>query len=270
MDEEKIIANGKIDLGRIYLEVDGDTPAPILEEKNVIILENGESEITPSEGYDGISKVNLVVDTPVGVDWSVYGFDEQPYLIDQMQIDGNTLLNEWSSVQTTSYTQYDYDSGKYRYMSMFPQVDTSNLTILSFNNCSYLMAISDNLDYSNVTTFNNFCNSTNIFNAPKIKSFPTSVRNCNTMFAYCSKLRIVPKYDLTNVTNVYNMFANCNNLTDESLDNILQSLILATGVSTKTLNNVGINNTSRYPVSRIQALPHYQDFINAGWSLGYS
>lgn len=270
MDEEKIIANGKIDLGRIYLEVVGDTPAPILEEKSVTILENGESEITPSEGYDGLSKVNLVVSTPEGVNWSVYGLDEQPYLIDQMQIDGTQLKNEWSNVQTTTYSQYDYNSGEYRYMSMFPQVDTSNLTILSFYNCSYLLAISDNLDYSSITTFNNFCNSTSIFNAPKIKNFPSAVRNCTSMFAYCNRLVKVPIYDLTNVTNVYNMFYTCNRLDDESLDNILQSLILATGVSNKTLNNVGINNSSRYPVSRMEALPHYQDFIDAGWSLGYS
>ena len=268
MDYEKLIPSGKVDLGRIYLEQDSSSPN--LEYITDVIVENGEYKITPSEGYDGIAELDLVVSTPEGVDWSTYGLDEQPYLIDQMQIDGTKVLNEWSNVQTTAYSQYDYNSGQYRYMSMFPQVDTSNLTILKFQSCSYLMAVSDNLDYTNITKFENFCSDTSIFNAPKIKNFPSAVRSCYGMFSYCSKLRIVPIYDLTNVTNVTNMFANCNSLTDESLDNILQSLILATGVSNKTLNNVGINNTSRYPVSRMESLPHYQDFIDAGWSLGYS
>lgn len=268
MDYEKLIPSGKVDLGRIYLE--SDSSSPNLEYITDVIVENGNYTITPSEGYDGIAEVDLVVSTQEGVDWSSYGLDEQPYLIDQMQIDGNKLLNEWNTVETSTYSQYDYNSGQYRYMSMFPQVDTSNLTILKFENCSYLMAISDNLDYSSITKFERFCFDTSIFNAPKIKNFPPAVRNCNEMFSHCRKLRIVPIYDLKNVTNVYNMFYTCNSLTDESLDNILQSLILATGVSNKTLNNVGINNTSRYPVSRIESLPHYQDFIDAGWSLGYS
>ena len=168
MDYENLIPSGKVDLGRIYLE--SDSSSPNLEYITDVIVENGEYTITPSEGYDGIAEVDLVVSTPEGVDWSAYGLDEQPYLIDQMQIDGTKLLNEWDSVQTTTYSQFDYNSGQYRYMSMFPQVDTSNMTILSFYNCSYLMAISDNLDYSNVTTFNNFCNSTNISYGIKITS----------------------------------------------------------------------------------------------------
>lgn len=268
-EELKDTITGKMDLGRIYLEMDS-SGGGILQEKSVTITTNTLTEVEPDEGYDGLSKVNVTTNIPEGVDWSLYGLDEQPYLINRMVLDGIKLLNEWDNVETTTYSQYDYNSGEYRYMTLFPDVDTSNLTILNFHNCSYLMAISDNLDYSSITKFENFCNSTSIFNAPKIKNFPSAVRNCNTMFAYCSKLEIVPIYDLTNVTNVYNMFASCNRLTDESLDNILQSLILATGVSTKTLNNVGINNTSKYPVSRMEALPHYQDFIDAGWSLGYS
>ena len=35
------------------------------------------------------------------------------------------------------------------------------------------------------------------------------------------------------------------------------------------LAQLGITDTTAYPTSRIQALPHYQDFLDAGWTIGY-
>jgi len=66
------------------------------------------------------------------------------------------------------------------------------------------------------------------------------------------------------------MFTLCSNLTDESLDNILQMCINTTSVYTrpKTLTELGFN-VGYYSASRIQSLPHYNDFINAGWTIGY-
>ena len=43
------------------------TPAPQLEEKAVTITENGTTEIIPSEGKDGISKVTATVNVPQAV-----------------------------------------------------------------------------------------------------------------------------------------------------------------------------------------------------------
>lgn len=60
-----------------------------------------------------------------------------------------------------------------------------------------------------------------------------------------------------------------NKLTDASLDNILQMCINATSYTeTKTLAELGLSNY-RASVSRVEALPHYQDFLNAGWTIGY-
>ena len=54
-----------------------------------------------------------------------------------------------------------------------------------------------------------------------------------------------------------------------NLNNILLSCISATSYTeTKTLTQLGIYSY-RYPASRIQALPNYQDFLNAGWTTGY-
>lgn len=124
------------------------------------------------------------------------------------------------------------------------------------------------LDTSNVTTM------TSAFekcaNLESIPSFNTSnVTNVGSMFQNCTNLANVPVLNLSSVTFMRYMFRYCPNLTDTSLDNILQMCIGATSyTSTKTLAFLGFTSTD-YPASRIEALPHYQDFINAGWTIGY-
>lgn len=83
------------------------------------------------------------------------------------------------------------------------------------------------------------------------------------MFKGCTVLANVPVYDFSAATNLQNVFQNCPALTDQSLDNILQSCISATAYGgTKSLATLGIPNTYD---SRITALAHYQDFLDAGW-----
>ena len=56
-------------------------------------------------------------------------------------------------------------------------------------------------------------------------------------------------------------------LTNESLDNILQFCITSK-IENGTLKYLGLTS-NYYPATTIQSLPHYQDFINAGWTIGY-
>lgn len=61
-------------------------------------------------------------------------------------------------------------------------------------------------------------------------------------------------------------------LTDTSLDNILRLCASATNESHKTLTYVGwrlSNMQTTYRVAKMSSLPHYQDFLDAGWELGY-
>ena len=57
------------------------TPAPKLEEKAVTITENGTTEITPSAGKDGISKVTATVNVPQAVPIDVSTADEMTALL---------------------------------------------------------------------------------------------------------------------------------------------------------------------------------------------
>jgi hypothetical protein len=114
----------------------------------------------------------------------------------------------------------------------------------SFSYCGNLKAI-PYMDTSNVTSFN-YC------------------------FRNCYAIETFPILDFSNAKNLSSVWVDCNSLTDTSLDNILQTLISATSYTgTKALTSVGSWVTSIYPASRWQALPHYQDFIDAGWTIGY-
>ena len=95
----------------------------------------------------------------------------------------------------------------------------------------------------------------------------SNVTNMRFMFDDCTSLKEVPQFDTSNVTNMSYMFSSCNKLTDTSIDNILQFCITSK-IENGTLQYLGFNRNV-YPVNRIKALPHYQDFLDAGWTIGY-
>lgn len=106
-----------------------------------------------------------------------------------------------------------------------------------------------------------FRNCSSLVTAPALNT--TGITLATEMFKGDTLLENVPIYDFSSVTNMQNAFQNCPALSDTSLDNILVMSINATAFSgNKTLAYWGIANTYD---SRITALPHYQDFIDAGW-----
>lgn len=155
-------------------------------------------------------------------------------------------------------------------LKTIPLLDTSNVTNMDsmFQHCSALTEI-PLLDTSKVTSMQSmfqYCSS--LKSIPQINT--SNVTSFANTFRYCTNLMTLPVLNTSKVTNFNNAFGNCYNLTDTSLDNILQMCINATAYTgTKTLKILGISNTTYYPVSRIEALPHYQDFIDAGWTIGY-
>lgn len=106
-----------------------------------------------------------------------------------------------------------------------------------------------------------FKNCTSLVTAPAL-NFGNSTQ-FNELFNGCTLLANVPVYDTAKCTNFTSMFNNCPALTDTSLDNILVMCINATVYTgNKKLSQLGIANTYD---TRIQALEHYQDFLDAGW-----
>lgn len=91
----------------------------------------------------------------------------------------------------------------------------------------------------------------------------------NQMFYNCTNLIYVPVLNTANATGFNSMFSLSIRLNDEALDNILQMCINATSYTgIKTLKKLGFQSAD-YSSARFEALPHWQDFTEAGWTTGY-
>lgn len=96
-----------------------------------------------------------------------------------------------------------------------------------------------------------------------------NIQNISYMFKGCTSLKDVPYVNLSKVTissYIANVFYGCTSLTDESLNNIMASLITTNIVGNKTLKYIGLTSAQ---ATRCQSLSNYQAFVNAGWSTGY-
>lgn len=152
---------------------------------------------------------------------------------------GQDIIIDLTKLASETYPYFDYAIVEIKNIDMSSLTSTRSM----FSMCKNLKKVGQ-LDISNST-------------------------NTSSMFSGCSNLETVPVLNASKSLTFYSMFLNCTSLTDETLDNILQMCVNATSnTGTKTLAFMGFNSTN-YPASRIQALPHYQDFINAGWTIGY-
>lgn len=247
--------------------VNVEAPAINLQNKEVTITQNGETTITSDIGYDGLGEVQVTTNVPSGgADLSDYftstissGSSSDPGITD--------MIKTIPSTTTVSGTSLTYAFAKCEQLTTIPLIDTSNVTNMSsmFRQCINLTTI-PLLDTSNVTNM-----STMFYNCSSLTEIPllstANVTTMESMFNSCSSLTTIPLLDTSKVTNMNSMLSGCYNLTDASLDNILQMCINSLETN-KTLGRLNFSSVY-YPASRIQALPHYQDFINAGWSIGY-
>lgn len=124
---------------------------------------------------------------------------------------------------------------------------------------------------SNISYLFSSCSSLETINLSNIDF--SKIRNITSMFSGCTNLKNInfgeTSFSSFASTSGSGCFTNCLNLTDETIDSFLQKITNATiQASYKKLSHFGFTAVN-YPESRIQALPHYQEFINAGWTIGY-
>lgn len=154
-------------------------------------------------------------------------------------------------------------------LTSVPLLNTSSVTDMyqMFNSCTNLESVPLFIT-TNVTNMNSFISwCTHITAIPQFDT--SSVTDMRNMFNGCSALTTIPLLNTSSVTNMQNMFSSCNALNTTSLDNMLQMCINATNYTeTKTLYWLGVQTGAfGYPTATIQALPHYNDFISAGWTI---
>ena len=202
-----------------------------------------------------------------GLDWSAIGYSQEPQSIIEGYNYAAEIKNNWTPA-TSLISKFEGNQD----LMFMPLVDTSTATNMqsSFKSCSRLNSI-PLLDTSEVTTFyNTFSGCTNLVKIPQLDT--SKVTTMRYAFTGCTYLKYIPILNtsaLNTNSSFQSTFNGCLHLTDTSLDNILQMCINATNYNgTKTLVQLGFVSAN-YQASRIEALPHYQAFVNAGWSIGY-
>ena len=219
----------------------GGSEYNLQDTKTVTITENTTTEVTPDTGYDAIKKVQVTTNVSgSGIDWSTIGYSETPFLVSNGYNIAKNLHDNWDS-SITSLNGKWYDDWN---MIIMPLVDTSHVTNwnYAFKNCP-------------------------VREIPALNtSSGTNFSNC---FDGCTYLQILPIFDFSEATQMANMFLNCPHIKNASVDNLLVSLTnVPNYTGTKTLSYLGFKSTY-HKATTIQGLPHYQDFVNAGWSIGY-
>lgn len=132
---------------------------------------------------------------------------------------------------------------------------------------NYAKQLYDNWDNTQTSLRYKYINDTKLVYMPLVDT--SNITSVDNAFTGCSRLQYVPILNFSKVSVMSNIFNSCNGLSNEAIDNILQICIGATSYTgTKTLKYLGFTS-SRYSASAIQALPHYQSFIDAGWTIGY-
>ena len=136
------------------------------------------------------------------------------------------------------------------------------------NKCTNLINAST-INAPNVTTANaifNQCSS--MITAPEIILPKATITR--HILSHCTSLVNVPVYDFPLATNLDNMFYNDTALSDESLNNIMQTCINLTAFTA-----IGKNLTLKYiglteeQANKCKTLSNYSAFTAAGWTTGY-
>lgn len=186
---------------------------PNLESKSVTINSNTTTTITPTQGKDGLSSVEVTTNVAGDVDWSAIGYSGTP----QSVIDGynyaKQIYDNWDSSQTNLNYKYENDKS----LIFMPLVDTSNATTFGnmFSGCTSLTDV-PSLNTSNVTYMGGmFSNCTKLTKAPQLNLEEAS--SLNNMFSGCTALTYMPSLNTPKVQSIYGMFSSCTALTDVGL-----------------------------------------------------
>ena len=246
----------------------GGKPA-LLQEKTATIVQNGSQTITPDEGFDGMSSVQInaaITGDSSAIDFSSIGYDAEfsAELNAKWNNDvaySKTLYDAWNPSNTSAFRLYGGDEK----LVYAPNINTSNVTNMGdmFRNCSKLTSV-PSFNTSNVNNMQNMFVGCSILTS--VPSFSTSnVTNMGYMFQDCSSLTTVPSFNTSNVTRMDYMFQSCYSLTtvpELDTSNVTNfSYMFAGCTSLTTIEGISFKSFSDSTMDN--------DYV-FGWSTNYS
>ena len=152
-----------------------------------------------------------------------------------------------------------------------PDFNTSSAQNMSymFSSC-YALKELPNINTSNATNMSSMCQDVKLIKT--CPNFDTSKATDLSYMFYMSSgsqtsLENVPILDTSSCTNMLAMFRYCTALSDQSLDNILVMCINSQVQRNKSLAGIFGSGVVVYNlIQRCHQQPHYQDFLDAGWT----
>lgn len=221
-----------------------------------------------------------------GINWSQIGYADTPQGIVDAFNYAKTIYDNWNSATTSMQDMFRDDKD----LVVFPFIDTSNVTnMIGMCREARALRVLPLLDTSKVTTveraFASVCvKDFPLFDFSKVTKFVYTFNNNKcviTLPAYdtsvgtsfdnfassCDYLANVPEFDLSSATNLNSMFSNCTRLSNQSLENILNSLLSATVYTgEKTLKKIGLSSSQ---ATICQGLSPWTELSTDGWTTGY-
>lgn len=217
---------------------------------NNAIIGNGSMFVEMDTGkvymYDSINSIWDEISSSGGggggssLDWTKIGYLEQPEVIESDYDYSKDIYDNWTSA--TSYSSKFNNNKNLVYM---PLVDTSTATDMSymFNGCANLKTI-PLLDTSSATNISDI-----FYDCKALKDVAqldlSSAVNMENAFYNCELLETLPLLDFSSVKNVKNMFYGCTNLKNVAGFKDLGENYLTTasqGSASYTLNLSSCNN----------------------------
>ena len=213
-----------------------------LQEKSIEINSNGHHNVSPNEGYEGLSNVEVIVNvvpdpkdafTSIGYNDVTAGVFLQQFsedlevskrLLDEWNSTGSSAvdMNKWKNDTvyfpvvdlTMKPTMKRFKFESWPKLQVVPSLDLTGRTSTYslFYNCISLRSIGNLTGTERVTDMGYMFNSCrNLTSIPQMDT--SKVTNAERMFNGCSSLTSIPQMDTSKVTSISYMFGDCSSLT---------------------------------------------------------
>ena len=201
---------------------------PNVQEKEITLTENGEYEVLPDAGYEGINSMIINVKVPMsikvgenGINFSYSTFTEIPQVFDFSDVvDWGDMFYKCTNLQRID--KIDVSSAENMKMAFYYCQKVESISFKTvpapsdcrsvFSNCNQLKEIPF-MDISMCTSMDYmFCECHTITTIPALNT--SRVTSILRTFENCLKLKSLPELDFSNVTDTTWSFNSCSSLTD--------------------------------------------------------
>lgn len=285
---KNITTNGESDVTE-YEKVNVSVPQGVFPSGSLNIDDNGTYSVTNYE--------SAVVNVPKGItptgnlpitqngDYDVTNYASTSVNVPSVQPTGTLSITQNGNYDVSSYANASViiTSGGalpngVRFGSLASTItDTSflaSLDLSALTTCDY-MFYQDNalrkaggFSVPSASSFENmFKNCSYMIEVEPIVFSETVTYELGGMFSGCTNLSKFPVLNLKNCKSLWDTFLNCNNLTTESLSNIIDSIITSENyTSTKTLKRIGLSSSQ---ATTCTSFANWQILVDRGWTTGY-